>query len=806
MNSEVIVATPTMWVFVGVSVAVFVGGMAWLLAKRKERGKFSWAGFVFVMFVAVLLYVIGLWGATEQLDPPLLAAFHALQIMSANKDFEVPVLTGADAGGQWFLTVYGVLLFITAPVSVVIAAVEFFSEVFSGVFAWGRSLATDSYVFSCLNERTIDLAWDVHDKHRTSCFGVSLRPCIIFARCGASDGEQLAEARKMGAFCLEGDVEAALHKCSCRTVCSVILLDENEEDAIAMVRRLKRVARGRRSGFGPGKTRVFALTDFRNTEALLFPEVLKEGLQAGEGTADEGRVAVRSIDLARELVEQVITRYPVFLLSKPPAADDGAVGATGAAGTCWFDADADQIASRRRDELYSRDDRHILVVGAGSTGTGFLSAALWASRIDGMHTRIDVVDGDEDPSHTGRSLAEARFEAEAPEIMRLLADQSEENGEGEPSSRPFTEGTYDLHFILANVETDAYAKILARRATTLSYVFIALGDDLLNARVAMRTRQVLECELAKRSKSREEYLCASRPLIIAVVRNDDFAAAVTKAKNDGQPYDIVCVGSDRELLTYKMLSDLMEDKRTEYKRRSSRASSIVIKYRLFAFARSLYKDRHGAREAFETGMDQSLLGALCETFGIEQDNETLGMVREAFTRGLDGQTILSILDEVDWTVEVKRDKEVAEVVKTWRLALLYQLYCSDGITRALDSMEPDNGYSREWLLRMEHERWNAYVRTQGFEVADLATTRRVFATGQADTEKHRSNLAGLHPCLTSFDDLADLDQPIYSWYKDYFEQLDEREAGLESNLKERRNSKAKDGAWLQLADDKYIRF
>ena len=104
---------------------------------------------------------------------------------------------------------------------------------------------------------------------------------------------------------------------------------------------------------------------------------------------------------------------------------------------------------------------------------------------------------------------------------------------------------------------------------------------------------------------------------------------------------------------------------------------------------------------------------------------------------------------------------------------------------------------------MEHDRWNAYVRTQGFVRADYDTTERIFATGQADTQKHRSNLMGLHPCLVSFDDLANLDAHLYRLYKGYFEELDAREAGPGNGSKEAR-LKVDEREWLQLLDDDFI--
>ena len=780
MNENVTQPTLLMGCLIILSIVVLVSGICLLNRRRSKTGRFSWSGFVLTMFLAVLFYDLGLTVLTGHVNSVLLSVFHALQTMTANRDLELPEVAGLGNGTLRFLVFYGALLFIVAPVSIVSAVLEYFSGAISGVFLWADSCTAESFVFSCLDERTLDLAHDIRMSHPQKGDS-SKRACIAFASCRGVEDDLMAEAHRIGARCLDADVEATMKRCSPKTVCSVVILDENEEAAIVLARRLKKRAAKRHTKSGQSETRIFVLTDFRSTEALLFPELLKEELKHDEDASS--KVLVRGIDLTRELVEQVILRYPLFLLSKPSGGVSMPVSEAGQAtpparALPWYHASQQDICRAQRKELYDRPDRHILIVGAGSVGTEFLTSALWASRIDGVDVRIDVVDGLEDPLQEGRPYVEARFAAEAPEIMAMRAGAQEAVGNSAQifSGDEGRERLYDLSFSLIDAETEAYAQFLAKRAETISYVFIALGDDLKNARVAMRTRQILERELARRTKSRDEFLAASRPLVLAVIRDDDFSATVEKAENEGQPYDIICVGNDSDVLTYQMLKDLVGNRGTEYKRRSSRASDTHRKYRFFAFVRNLVLDRHGVRRAL-AGADAVLAA------------EGPG--------GLD-----TLLDELDWTIDVRGTDEERQRVRGWHLADLYRQYCSNERTRALASTDVGPESTREWLLSMEHDRWNAYVRTQGFVCADMPTVEHIFATGQLDTQKHRSNLMGLHPCLVSFEELTTLDLPVHELYQDYFAALDERESEGCAEQEKRLRTAAKD--WFQLLDDKYI--
>ncbi len=68
-----------------------------------------------------------------------------------------------------------------------------------------------------------------------------------------------------------------------------------------------------------------------------------------------------------------------------------------------------------------------------------------------------------------------------------------------------------------------------------------------------------------------------------------------------------------------------------------------------------------------------------------------------------------------------------------------------------------NDAKRETLMRNEHERWNAFVRSEGFKTADFETVKKYAPI----TRSHKDEAAKLHPCIVSWEEL-DLLQEKYN--------------------------------------------
>ena len=721
--------------------------------------------FTILMFISAFLYHL------EQ--NKLVALFDALQMVGANKDYEAPNvngLAGSVAG------IYGLLLYVFAPASTAILIVAYLSEFFSPLLVRMWTCRCDAFVFSQLDSRSLRLAQSIREQYREQrLIGRRHRleaghgpahtryPCIVFSSVDSSfEKDVSAKARGLGAICTARDVEDILSWCSARTLCTVFLSSQSETENISRAQRIKESAKTLEGRFD-----VFLQTSLRNAEALLLPET---SLKVG---TTRSNVIVRGFNETRELVNYILEAYPLFLVSNPRSP--------------WKPCDKRGAQNRLRD-LYCREKRHIVIVGAGNLGFEFATSAVWASRIDGINTCIDVIDYSSlCQENACISTAEERFRASSPGIASRICKRWSMEAKRQDEC-------YDLHFSCMDVASDSYVNFLTDSAETITYVFVALENDLLAAKVAMRTRQILERALIARlgkeaEHTRQDYLNANRPLIVAVIEDNELADIIANAKSENQSYDIVCI---RESIAQPDYSDLLKLKSAhrEYDRQSNRANAIHRKYRLFAWLRNSYLGNHG----------------------IEK---------------LDDEQFFRIAQEIDWTTQPSDDWEALRMFEQYRLTeedlalLKTHLYpnakqsdcasCTDTFT--VKTMGSDKGNdarlarlktrtypldehgavhdgktSREWLLRMEHARWNAYIRAEGFEAASLEEVTVLFDTGQTSSgdKLHRSNLAGLHPCLVPFDELKGVTVNLQALYQE----VDPERALLD----------------MRLLDDRYVGF
>ena len=358
--------------------------------------------------------------------------------------------------------------------------------------------------------------------------------------------------------------------------------------------------------------------------------------------------------------------------------------------------------------LYSSDERRVLVVGAGTMGMAFLKGAIWSCQSNDIRTRIDVVDNSSD--------ARGRLALEAPEVVKLLGPSSADDSSGQE--------TYDVEFLACDVYSEEFGKYLGEHGDEVSYVFVSLGDDLESTRAARRVREMLE-----RNRVRLGRGASSRPPIVVVVDDTLTAECVTGATSSkGQPYEITPVGTLETIFSFenvfqpdldRMARNLnaaywgIYDEQSaesarktrigadasydsfEYNRISSRASAIFLKRHLFEFCRQLSRT--------EPEPDQKKM--------------SLPTARD-WARPLHDPALKAVRDA-------------------------YAAYVHSGV-------------SREPMQELEHRRWNAFMRTLGYECCDEKTLEHI--NEGAAKPLNCDHLARLHICLVPFDELDEVDE------------------------------------------------
>lgn len=353
---------------------------------------------------------------------------------------------------------------------------------------------------------------------------------------------------------------------------------------------------------------------------------------------------------------------------------------------------------RWQRRMLTSGQHHVVIVGAGHVGTEFLRLALSYSRVHGVDFRFDVFDNVPDPTDPSRCMAEGVLRATAPELLDVQTLEEDE----------CTRAT--VHFHLCDARSVEYARFIEAHHESVTYVFVSVGDDDECAEIALRTREFLERGIVRRCASmeaseRSRTFCAlDRSVIVAVIDNEEVAASLTSKNRQHRDRRIRAVGLASDMYTYRQMN-IGSDRATSLEQNSSIASQMHAKYRLFAFART-----QAGRNA--------RIDRLCVDWG------------SSFQEVLGHHVVGGTLEAIE----------------------RYNEYC--------ETTSPFGSEGHEWLLRMEHSRWNTYMRAEGYCRASVEELGVYHVSKAGIRSPHRLDLGMMHPCLVPFDDLRKVDEAV----------------------------------------------
>lgn len=137
----------------------------------------------------------------------------------------------------------------------------------------------------------------------------------------------------------------------------------------------------------------------------------------------------------------------------------------------------------RVNENQRRETLSILLVGMGRYGKEILKTAIWMYQIDDMKLEINVVDASD--------TVQASLRHECPELLQM--NENEIPGEAHYSIR-FFENTNIFQGGLENIlfSTDEAMQEQKERLTRTDVVFVTLGDDDTNIRAAIELRTMFD--------------------------------------------------------------------------------------------------------------------------------------------------------------------------------------------------------------------------------------------------------------------------------------------------------------------------
>lgn len=655
-----------------------------------SRGRFiNWVTFAIGVFIATFLFNAGLLLA--QGGYVLDAFFLSIQMIDMGRDIvDIPINGFLMCGIRFYETV----LYCLAPISFIGVIASYLVRFISLPVACILSKFRDTFILSDLNESTVFLARSIKDhySHPESC-APRRKANIVFTSVHRDLHDKLQmQASEAGAISVRRSAESLWRNLSKRSNVRIVLAGQNEGENITRASSIYNSIKDEPEKKRPQNVAIYSIASLYGAESLLEISEERETTNSSQSSLHAQR-----FDWTRRLVESTLDKYPLFLLGHQPSLVASNDLEDRHSETCidWQDA------------MYKESRRHVVIVGAGHVGMEFLKMALSLSRFwapDGTDTpkfRFDVFDSAPYSMDDSVPAARRHFEAQMPGVT---PEELQEH--------------YNCHFHLTDVLGPEFEKSLRNCYSEfggITYVLVALGDDLVAAQTSMRIRESLErLRVRKYSagnpKDRQTaYLKSSKPIIITVIDDVELSRALESAEDDGYPYDIKTVGSPKDMYRYDRIFEDTGGKK-EYKRRSSYASDLHRKYKLFAYERMR---RH-------------------------QEDMRLPML--------------------DWTADYSDDGLDLLPRETRRAIAQYNEYIKKTAPLATPGVE-----DHEWLLRMEHERWNAYMFAEGFVPANIDEVELFFDTCQQG-ERHRLNGANLHPCIIGFDELPNIDRPIDEWY------------------------------------------
>jgi hypothetical protein len=255
-----------------------------------------------------------------------------------------------------------------------------------------------------------------------------------------------------------------------------------------------------------------------------------------------------------------------------------------------------------------------------------------------------------------------------------------------------------------------------------------LGNDAATADTAMRTRKILErgmledCIATQEARDldaqKSAYRNRCRPVILAVIDGDGLGKTLSNSTSKNLSQHIEVVGSRKSMFTFESM--LLADQRdTDYKSRSAHSSREHAKYKVFAYARH-------AHESIP-----------------KSDKRRLAWERIDWRKDF-----RDLLVRAEQNKELKRDS-------TFRAISRYNTYCEK--TKALAC---NGSLNHEWLLHMEHDRWCAFARAEGFMRPTDNEVRVYLNAFSNGNSPYRSDEVVLHARLAPFDELPRLSQLV----------------------------------------------
>lgn len=649
-----------------------------IINGRRKQGDSpisAWLGYTVGIYVTAFFMLLSqeIVGLAGSVGSPILldTVLGCMQMLGTGRDISLDVGVLAWMGSALPLyIIYNASLFVAAPVGTLGTIISVASNLFGVPMVKWLAKTHDVYVISNLNEQSLALGKSIIEKGRQ----LNSNKLVVYANVENPKASIASDARMAGARCLLQAMEfiAPRIKGSQIHERAFVLAGEDEVKNLGEgIELAKSLAEWSEQGNKAPHVLVFSSSPVAGPTI----DAATQEINASEDGV-KVKVRLRRVDWVRSAVDTLLDSYPLF--------------ATGLDGEHMRD---EEYQTKLRFD-YDVDTRRILIVGKTPFAKEFLKGALWASQLgDEIRTQIDM-------TAVGIEGFVSRFKLECPEFF---ADED----------HPY-HGHYNLRFLPVDPEGAGYASLLQETSEFGEYthVFIALENDLVCAKVARRTRELLEQKRLKDGPFNPAF-------IAAVINNAELAQTVRAMKARGRSYAITPVGDDAVVYSYDSIFNPALLRQAQNVNR--------------AYCRYLFEDKTGSE--FKQAMERADVDLVKSEYNLR--SSVASALHRKYALFLVCRKTKSVAGAaVDWTRSLEEiDSSVLEE---------YDNYIASG--------------EAKWLARVEHDRWSAYVSTEGHAFIPISYVEEI----EKMEGRHNYELAHLHPCLTSFDGLLDLDDELKS--------------------------------------------
>ncbi len=277
---------------------------------------------------------------------------------------------------------------------------------------------------------------------------------------------------------------------------------------------------------------------------------------------------------------------------------------------------------------------------------------------------------------------------------------------------------YNVEFIKTNVFTPQFEKDIASHSLDATFVFVATGDDKLNLQTAVKLRGIFR---RKRGETRDTL--DMNPKILTRVRDDIITDNIYNSK----------YLSERNIVAFGNVSNLLEKKVLFETRLEKLALGVHLAYCGIKGTKKEYVDAELKKANLKSKKDKK---KKAKSAAADFDNA----VAQFYTKEYDRRSSMAAALHID--------------SKLYSVGLCYDLPDFDKEFNAcLDTRLED-------LAKNEHDRWNAFFRSEGYFSADLNAIKKYYTVKD---NSHKDPYSKYHPCITPWSELDGIMKDYYAF-------------------------------------------